>query len=210
MLLWNTHGIATISNDGYSSAIRGNGSFFDKALSKVTNNRTVCAPLLQHSIYLKTVFIPGDLIIFRMLVPIAVANVNTNQSNQEKKITRLLVVVSLCYVLFTVPKGIYFLLIPHLYDDVSEAISGRNPVFQVVNNLFLLNHCTNLYLYLLSSKTFREETKLVFKPLCNILSRATPFGTGEESGMSTSGRSDNKVFPQCSRASDPSTKQTGL
>ncbi len=230
MLLWNTHGIATISNDGHSSAIRGNGSFFDKALPKATNNRTVCEPLPLFRVYMISVFLPGDLIIFRMFVPITVVicnviiivhlkknstvapvNVNTTQSNQDKKITRLLVVVSLCYVLFTVPKGIYFLLIPHLYDDVSEAISGRNPAFLVVNNLFLLNHCANLYLYLLSSKTFRDETKLVFKTLWNInLSRATPFGTREDSGMRTCGRSDNTVFPQSSRASNPSTKQTGL
>ncbi len=187
-LLWNTFGIATVSNDTYNTPISRNASLFKVAAPKAIPNRIICTPLPQHKMYLKNVFLPGDLIIWGMLVPIVVtmcnliiiiflkknsavapASTSTALSNRDKKVARLLVVVSLCYVLFVVPKGIYFSLIPKLYDNISEAISGRNPAFQVVNNLFLLNHCTNLYLYLLSSKSFREESKLVFTSLWNML-----------------------------------------
>ncbi len=187
-LLGNMFGITKISADSFNTT-GANATLLETPMATNMENEISCSMLPGHERSMK-IYIPIDVLTWSLVAPITVlisnliiiiylkkhstvapANVDTSSSQRERKVTKLLIAVSLCYVLFILPKGIYFTLIPHLYDNVSEAISMKNAAFQVINNLNLLNHSTNFFLYLLSNKTFRRETQLVFTPFLAFFTR---------------------------------------
>ena len=61
------------------------------------------------------------------------------------------------------------LLVPFLYDDYSEAFAPDNPAYHVIMACTLLNHSINYFLYILASKTFRKEAKVVFMSILNFI-----------------------------------------
>ncbi len=165
-----------------------NSSFYgpadNESLHKIGERTNVCTVLPQYENYSEKVFHPIILITTRILYPIMVLMCNlliiiylkkhaaqvaplnaTSTANNDKRITRLLIIVSLCFAVLILPGGIYMLLIPSLYEDFSEAIDPYNPVFQAVMNCLLLNHSVNYVLYIMASKTFRKEAQVVFNSL---------------------------------------------
>ena len=143
-----------------------------------------CAPLPEYLDYFMNVFVPVDSVVTCFLVPIvvlvsniviviylnknsSVAPVNVGNAppiqNQSKKVTRMLMLVSMVFIICVLPIGFQFTLFQHLLNDVFDMIDPNNVVFQVLNTLVLFNYACNWFLYLISGKKFRKEAKLVFK-----------------------------------------------
>ncbi len=172
-----------------------NSTFYDPIdnnFSAITNQKTVCKILPQYEDYGQKVLHPILVLHSRLLSPaiviicnliiiiylkkhatqVAPLNATANATaNNDKRITILLIVVSLCFAILILPSGIYMLLIPFLYDDYSEAFAPDNPAYHTILDCTLLNHSINYFLYILASKTFRKEAKVVFKSILNVIVR---------------------------------------
>ena len=74
---------------------------------------------------------------------------------ENLKITWTLFIISLTFILLTLPHMIVYFL-------VSNKLT-RNPIVQILHRvaeiLFLLNHCINFFLYVISRKSFRRVLK---------------------------------------------------
>ncbi len=104
------------------------------------------------------------------VVPMITVNA-TSSAHNDKRITKLLIIVSLCFALLTLPSSLYILLIPYFYQNRSDAVALDNPAFLVVGNCLLVNHSVNYFLYILASKTFRKEAQVAFNSLLTICVR---------------------------------------
>ncbi len=141
----------------------------------------VCA-VLPHQSYFEKVFFPINVLLWRVVpsITVIVCNVTigiflqkqamqvapmnaTHTMNFDKRITRLLIIVSLCYVLLTLPLPIYGALIPVLYENIAKGFAPDNVIYQIVKGCLLINHSINFVLYIMASKTFRKEAQMVFK-----------------------------------------------
>ncbi len=142
-----------------------------------------CNLLPEYSNYLLNFHMPVDTFGWRILAPLIVTICNisiirflkkywrfvtvnklaTSRQIHENKITRMLMVISLCYVTSILPSGVYFVSARFIYDDFSEIVSMENPVFLLIHDILVLNHCINFFLYILSARRFRHESKLIFK-----------------------------------------------
>ncbi len=91
--------------------------------------------------------------------------------NQDKRITKMLIIVSLSFSMFVLPQGFYLALGQFFYEHISEAVANDNPAWQTVSCWYLLNHSLNFFQYILSGKKFREESKNAFKSIINIFRR---------------------------------------
>ena len=68
------------------------------------------------------------------------------------KITRMLLVMSILYALLTMPVVIYDTVWGYTLNDAPK-------MYMLSHLLHLRNHSVNFYVYLLSSKKFREQVK---------------------------------------------------
>ncbi len=145
---------------------------------------------------------PADLIGWRFLAPLLVAICNISiirylgkssrfvkvntcamlRQIHENKITRMLIMITLCYALLILPSGIYFAMAPSIYVDFSDIVSRKNPVFLMILDILVLNHCVNYFLYILSAKRFRYESKLIFKTIWRTF--ISKFRSGDQSTSS--------------------------
>lgn len=151
------------------------------------DSQTVCAVLPQYTSYTERVFLPINLLLWRVIAPVTVIICNltigiflrkhamqvarlnaTPTSNNDKRITRLLIIVSHSFVLLILPSGIFFVLVPFLYENAGEALAPDNMAYQAVKICVLINHSINFFLYIMASKTFRKEAQTVFKSLFGI------------------------------------------
>ncbi len=142
---------------------------------------TSCSILPPYKAYLQTVFLPLSLFVQRLLAPclVVVCNVliirvlvtrspelNSNVAHQQdKKGTKMLVVVSLSFVVLILPSGIYFVVVVLTFNDPTKAFGPDRLAYQIIIDFFLLNHSLNFLLYVLSGKKFREETQTVLRSL---------------------------------------------
>ena len=149
----------------------------------------VCTVLPEYLDYFEMVYTPFDIAFSCMLTPItvivgnliiviylrkqsAVAPVGAQgMPKHDKRVTRMLVMASLFFLLCVLPSAIQFTLIPLVYGNIFEGINPENVLFQIFNTLLLINHSVNLFLYILSSGKFREETKNVLNSIFNVLFR---------------------------------------
>ena len=187
-----THGLTPLSVDQTFS----NSPFSDVAdnnnFPTTVNEKIVCGVLPQYENFSEKVFFPILVLLTRLLAPLIVIICNlkiiiylrkhaiqvaplnaTSNPNNDKRITKLLMTVSLCFVLLITPSGIYVILIPYFYDDITEALDPDNPAYQAVVDCLLINHSINYFLYIIASKTFRKEAKAVFKSRLSIFVRNT-------------------------------------
>ncbi len=179
-----------------------NSTFFDlinNNFSAINNQKTVCTILPQYEDYAQKVLHPILLVHSRLLSPVIVIICNliiiiylkkhTTQvapilnahfnaipnpmAKNDKRITILLILVSLSFSILILPSGIYMTLVPFMYEDFSEAfaLALDDPVYQVIMDCALLNHSINYFLYLIASKTFRKETKAIFRCILNFIVR---------------------------------------
>ena len=58
------------------------------------------------------------------------------------------------------------------YDSMSDAYSDTNIAWMIVNTLFILNHSSNLYFYIVSGRQFRSEFKQMI--CCKICKKKKP------------------------------------
>ena len=108
--------------------------------------------------FFQKVYIPFDLIVSCLLAPIIVIVCNltiiiyvkkkstvaplgasSNTPKHDKRVTRILLLVSILFVICVLPSGIQFTLVPFIYGDIFEAINPENIVFQIFNGLLLVN-----------------------------------------------------------------------
>ena len=94
---------------------------------------------------------------------------STAVSNHDKRVTRLLLLVSLCFIICLLPSGIYFSLIPYLYGDRMQAFAADNLAWQATLGLLIINQSLNFFLYIASGKKFRNEAKIVFQSIYQCL-----------------------------------------
>ncbi len=109
-----------------------------------------------------------NLIIIRSLRKYAmqVAPLDASSTVNDKRITKLLIIVSLSFALLTLPFSFYILILRFFYgNNLAEGMDPENLVHQVVINCLLINHSINYFLYILSSKTVRKEAMEAFKSL---------------------------------------------
>ena len=87
-------------------------------------------------------------------------------NQQDKRVTKMLIIVSFCYVVFTLPTGIY--VASYLYNNSMTSrvgIEQKDPAWQVLSAWNLLNHCLIFFQYIMSGKKFREESKTAFNAI---------------------------------------------
>ncbi len=188
-----THGLVSLPNDGTS----GNSSNYvalENNFPMIGNETIICDVLPQHKVYSNRLFSLISLVFTRMVAPIIViicnliiikslrkhatqvAPLNATSNVNDKRITKVLIIVSLCFALLVIPSSLYMLYILILrsfYDNVAEAeaVDPQSPLYQVVMDCLLINHSINFLLYIMSSKTFRKEAVEAFKSLFNICVR---------------------------------------
>ncbi len=154
--------------------VTGNPNFY------AVDTEIVCAVLPNQSYYEKVIF-PINVLLWRLVPSITVivcnvtigiflrkqatqvAPMNATHTMNDKRITRLLIIVSLCFVLLTLPLPLYGALIPILYENIAEGFAPDNVIYQVVKICLLINHSINFLLYIMASKSFRKEAQMVFK-----------------------------------------------
>ncbi len=146
----------------------------DNDFPRTGNNPTVCSILPQYADYPKNLFNVVSTLVIRLLAPAIVIICNliiiiylrkhatqvvpmitvnaASSAHNDKRITKLLLVVSLCFTLLTLPSSLYILLIPYFYENRSDAVALDNPAFLVVMTCLLVNHSINYLLYGQSQK----------------------------------------------------------
>ena len=186
-----TNGLVTTRVDNTFSNSSFNAT--DEDSFHTVGEKTVCDVLPQYDNYFKYVFRPMVLLFTRLLYPAIVIICNltiirylrkhatqvapmisinaTTPPQNDKRITKLLIIVSLCFTVLNLPTSIYIVLVPYFYNNVSEAVAPDNPAFQVVMDCQLINHSINYFLYILASKTFRKEAVVAFRSLFSIFAR---------------------------------------
>ncbi len=158
-------------------------------LWNVESHAAECTALPEYLNYFLNVFVPVDSVVTCFLVPIVVLVSNIvlviylnkkssvapadvenapHTPSKYKKVNRMLMLVSVVFIICVLPVGFQFTLFQLLLNDVFDIIDPNNVVFQVLNTLVLFNHACNWFLYLVSGKKFRKEAKLVFKSIFRI------------------------------------------
>ena len=102
--------------------------------------------------------------------PMITVNATANPQN-DKRITKLLLIVSLCFAILTLPSTMYFLIVSYFNENISDAVALDNPAYFVVMSCLLVNHSINYILYIMGSKTFRKEAQVAFNSLLTICVR---------------------------------------
>ncbi len=102
--------------------------------------------------------------------PMITVNATSNPQN-DKRITKLLLIVSLCFAILTLPSSIYFLIVSYSNENISDDVALDNPAYFVIVGCLLVNHSINYILYFMSSKTFRKEAQVAFNFLLTICVR---------------------------------------
>ena len=164
----------------------GNTSMYivDTSQNQTMGNIMICNVLPEYGNVYIYVHAAIDVIFWRFIAPLIVTccnisiirflhkysrfvSTNNTISRQihENKITQMLVIITLCYVLLLVPSGVYFGIAPFIYDDASDYVSLQNPAFLVTQDILLINHSINFFLYILSAKRFRYEASLIFRSI---------------------------------------------
>ncbi len=155
----------------------------------ITGTVKVCAILPQYMGYYRKVFNPIYMGLTKLVSPLLVLLCNAiiilymrkkntvvplnavSGVNQDKRITKMLIIVSLSFTMFVLPQGMYLLLAAFFYEHISEAVGQDNPAWQTILCWYLLNHSLNFFQYILSGKKFREESKNAFKSIINMFKR---------------------------------------
>ncbi len=181
-----THGLvsAPVDRDFINSSVNVT---VDNNFPMIGNEKTVCGVLPQYEEFSQKVLSVVSMVFIRTLAPVIVIICNliiikslrkhanqvaplnaTSTINNDKRITKLLIIISLCFAVLTLPSSIYILLAPYFYDDLSNAVATESPAFQVVLDCLLINHSVNYFLYIMAGKTFRKEALAAFKSLFTI------------------------------------------
>ncbi len=150
-------------------------------ISDTIKSRKLCVFLPKHQTYYQIIYIQSDLITWGVLAPLTVLICNLiiivyttrkpeilntpTQTTQDKRVTRLLLTISLFFLFCILPSTIYSFVGPFVYEDVSSIVDKENPAFRAVTTILLLNHSGNFLLYIMSGSKLREEAKLVFRNL---------------------------------------------
>ncbi len=85
------------------------------------------------------------------------------KSLEDIKISYMLVVTSLFFILCISPNIIYYTIAPYIYDDVSEAFAPNNIIWIIIVNISVLAYSCNFFLYAASGKLFRSELRNLFQ-----------------------------------------------
>ncbi len=93
------------------------------------------------------------------------------RAKEDAKIIYMLVTVSLCYILFTMPYGLFTIISTYLYSGPEEAYSPDNIPWLIVVNTLAMNYSCNFLLYVISGKIFRRELVGFFKDLFKCFSQ---------------------------------------
>ncbi len=171
-------GVENMSSDKTFNRLTNNASLFN-----ITNNDNrydyfrVCTILPEYISYFRTIYLPIDLVLWRLISPMIVVICNVtiiiflvrrhsvpgNASSthvHDKRVTRVLLLVSGCFVALILPSGVYISLIPFMYkEDFSQAFAPDNLAFQMISNSILINHSVNLILYICTGRKYRQEAK---------------------------------------------------
>ncbi len=188
------YGIVNVTNDAANSTFQNafivepRENFTTSILSySVSSDLSVCTVAPRYLNYYQSIFNAVDAVTWGLLAPLIalicniiiivylkkssrVAPMNsTAVSNHDKRVTRLLLLVSLCFIICLLPSGIYFSLIPYLYRERMQAFAADNLAWQATLDLLIINQSLNYFLYIASGKKFRNEAKTVFKSICECL-----------------------------------------
>ncbi len=182
-------GLVSLPVDGTLSNSSNYVNTLDNNFPMIGNETIIC-DILPHKVYSQQLFRLISIVFTRMVAPIIVIICNiiiikslrnhaaqvvprnaTSTVKSDKRITKLLIIVSLCFAVLVLPSSFYILTLGLFYDNVAEAVDPKSPVFQVVRGCLLLNHSINYFLYIVASKTFRKEAMVAFKSLFNIFER---------------------------------------
>ncbi len=85
---------------------------------------------------------------------------NTNSTKKEKQITIMILVISISFVILTLPYSLFELMRKTLHQDTFYSIISRDRVrdFQRATLLLIdLNHSTNFIFYVLAAERFRNQ-----------------------------------------------------
>ncbi len=171
-------GVENMASDKTFNHLTNNASLYN-----ITNNDSrygyvrLCTILPEYISYFRTIYLPINLVLWRLISPMMVLICNIsiiiylvrrhsvpgNASSthvHDKRVTRVLLLVSGCFVALILPSGVYISLIPFMYrEDFSQAFTPDNLAFQMISNCTLINHSVNLLLYICTGSKYRQEAK---------------------------------------------------
>ncbi len=95
--------------------------------------------------------------------------------NGDRKITRMLIFVTVYFVLTASPNALYGVFLwPYFYENVQEAFAYDNVIFNLLQSLYATNMCSNFFIIVASGKIFRKEAKAFIWKILPKHNRANP------------------------------------
>ena len=94
----------------------------------------------------------------------ALQDKNDREQHDLRSVTRMLVVVSVFFVLSSVPQCIQLVLKPYVFKPKTAHNNAKNVLFKALIQLLMYsNNTINFLLYTLSGRVFRNELRSMFK-----------------------------------------------
>ncbi len=119
--------------------------------------------------------IPATLIIIANICIIAVlirrarnSSIHRNNSkmNDDKRITRMLIFISIYFILTVSPNVLYTVFLwPYFYENVQDAFAYDNITWNLLHSLYITNVSSNFFIYVASGQIFRKAAKDFFDKL---------------------------------------------
>ncbi len=91
---------------------------------------------------------------------------DTSKVNDDVRITRMLIFVSLYFVLTVSPNVLYAVFLwPYFYDSAKDAFAYDNVTWILLQSLYITSMSANFFIYVASGQIFRKAAKEFFSKL---------------------------------------------
>ncbi|KAK7489445.1 hypothetical protein BaRGS_00019244 [Batillaria attramentaria] len=100
------------------------------------------------------------------------------RSNSSAQLTRMLLTVSVTFLVLTLPAGIFVVLFRYWNPPAGHPKAQFSLVRAVAGNLMYTNHAINFLLYCLSGARFRAKAASIICYFCR--ARGVPWRRGED------------------------------